>query len=781
MSDVEKKTEIRIKDFKIEELKSPYSDTQESQSVISFNRVQYLTTSKFKETLRIPLVYAIVETPDGEKKIELGINVEDIPSIAEDNVKLVTIMIKALIKELGINVEDIVEYTEFITRLTTRSGELASKLMEAYRKYYHSLTGIGVRELEEVLPPKEEVYIERQLKTVVNNYLVILHEPSKKPIIIGYGAVPKETSMLIRALQKRDIEAIEILENLGVKDIDIDKVNAIIKPIPYLRAYKSGDIIILSREPLPRGEVKLRLRIPTENELRIIFENLPWEIMENLIKEILKTLGIGLSDFIGDIKNKWLSGEQRPSYEEIKSYYLNELVTTYGYRIVIGERGLDKEYVDHYMMYWRDYIKRVFELIDGDSLIITVYKAMILPYYGKGDWIPHLLLLTLTNAGKTYLYRQFVGGDPLSGVTPKSLVGVYSLEEKRLVRGILHGRYLAVQIESLESNTAKDVLAFLIDYMKSGRATRGVSGREITVRGKAPIILTGNTVKTKKTAYTLQNWIKLGLLNNPEALSSRLLVFYKNTKRLQVKNEKKFERLCNVIRELRDSSIIRYRLRQLWELPEIENWIETPDKLDIDITMEEELGDLKQYFEGLKENFYKRLRTLALNNVLVDYLDQIYYNNMDYIRNVLLPQIFENAYEVYEYLKTELVNSILTIQTECSLKNPTILAILLPKPFRQLLVSINDYLHKQVLNKDIEKIDLDDLMEFMKSQGIKNTKHIKYKIKKAIGSDPIDKWLKSMGVYMIITDNKIKITIDTTIFNALDFKRLAESLKENVP
>jgi len=49
MSKTEIVSEIRIKDFKIEELKTPYSDTL--------------------GTPEIPLVYAIVETPDGEKKI----------------------------------------------------------------------------------------------------------------------------------------------------------------------------------------------------------------------------------------------------------------------------------------------------------------------------------------------------------------------------------------------------------------------------------------------------------------------------------------------------------------------------------------------------------------------------------------------------------------------------------------------------------------------------------------------------------------------------------------
>jgi len=749
MSEVETVSGIRIKGFRIEELKTPYSDTL--------------------GTPEITLVYAIVETPEGVKKIDLGISVEDIPSIVKDNVKLITTMIKALTKELNINAEDIVEYTEFITRLTTRSNELASKLMEAYRRYHYRLMGIGVRELEEILIPKEEIYIERQLKTIINNYLIILHELGKKPIIVGYGSTPKEMHQLIKALQNRDSGAIEIFEKLGVKDIDISKVKAIIRPIPYLRAYKSGDIIILSREPLPRGEISLRLRIPTEKELIKMFEEIPDIDVERLIKEILAVLGIRYDYFIKSIN--------KGGTIELPTL-VNHFIERYSTRIVIGERGLDKEYVDHYMMYWRDHIERVFKLIDGDPLIITVYKAMILPYYGKGDWIPHLLLLTLTNAGKTYLYRLFVGRDPLSDATPKSLVASYSLEEKRIVRGILHGRHLAVQIESLESNTAKTLLAFLLDYMKSGIASRSLFGREVAVKGKAPVILTGNTVKIKKKAYTLQNWINLGLLKNPEALSSRLLIFYKDTKRLQVKNEKELEQLCKVIRELRDSSIVRNKLRQLWKLPEIENWIETPDKLDIDIAMEEELGDLKQYFEGLKENVYKRLKTLALNNVLVDYLDQIYYNDTDYIRNVLLPQILEDAQEVYEILKVELIDSIKNIQLEYSFKDPTSIALSLTKPFRQLLVSINDYLHKQVLNKDIEKIDLDDLIEFMKNQGIKKTKHIKYKIKTTIGSDPIDKWLKSMGVFMVITDNKVTITIDTTIFNALDFQRLAESLKE---
>jgi len=748
MSKTEIVSEIRIKDFKIEELKTPYSDTL--------------------GTPEIPLVYAIVETPDGEKKIELGINVEDIPSIAKDNVKLVTIMIKALIKELGINVEDIVEYTEFITRLTTRSGELASKLMNAYRRYYYKLTGIGVRELEEILVPKTRIYIEKQLKTAIYTSLIILHELGKNPIIIGYGSTPKQQEELIRSLFHKDLSTIEVLEKLGLKDIDIDRVRPYTREYPYLLVYKSGNLIVFSREPLPRGEVSLRLRIPSRQELEKIFQEIPDIDAENLIKNILNVLGIGYINFIRSLGKK---GEVE------LSVIVENFIDKYGKRIRIGEQGLDREYIDYYMIKWPEYIKGIFELIEGDPLIITFYKSMFLPYY-RPEWSPHTLIITSTNAGKTLLYRLFTGRDPLSDVTPRTLVGHYSLEEKRVVKGILHGKHIAVQIENLESKTAKDTLAFLMDYMKSGKACRGVQ-REICIEGTAPVILTGNTIKTKKKAYTLQNWIKLGLLDNPEGLGSRMLLFYKTMNRLKIKDLRRLEKLLNIIREIRDSSTIRQKLRKIWDLPQIEEWINTPDKLEIDISIEEELSELKQYFEVLTDNFYTRLKAIALNNVLMDYLDQIHYNDMKYIINTLLHEILEKAQEIYEILKVELIDSIKNIQLEYSFKDPTSIALSLTKPFKQLLVSINDYLHKQVLNKDIVKIDLDDLMEFMKSQGIKRTNDLKYKIKTKLMADTINRYLRSLGIYMVITDNdKIIISIETSIFNTIDFEQLVRSLEE---
>ena len=706
----------------------------------------------------IPYVKAIVETPEETKKVSLHIHVDDIPDIIKDRVKLVSTIVDAL-KNEGMPID-----MESIIRITSKAEEIASKLKETYRRYYYGLTGVRVKELEEKLVPKAKVYIEKQLRTEVYSYLIVLHELGKKPIIVGYGGTPKQQYELIKAFQHMDISTENVLEQIGLKEVDIKKLRVYTKEYPYLLAYKSGNVIILSREPLPRGEVSLRLRVPSREELRKIFEEIPDLDAENLVRDILNVIGVNYNSFVKSLGRR----------EEIElATILENFLDEYGSRLRIGERGLDKEYVDHYMSDWSDYVKRAFELIDGDPLILAFYKGMALPYY-RPEWSPHTLIITSTNAGKTLLYRLFTGRDPLSDVTPRTLVGHYSLEERRVAKGILHGKHIAIQIEGLESKTARDTLALLIDYMKSGIACRGVQ-REICVEGTAPIILTGNTVKTKKKAYTLQNWIKLGLLDNPEALSSRLLLFYKDTKKLQVKNLKELKKLWEIIREIRDSSVIKYKLRQIWDLPQIEEWIETPDRLEVEITVEEELSDIGQYLNGLKENFYTRLRALALNNVLLDYLDQIHFNNLDYLVNTLLPEILEKAQDVYEILRAELVYSIRNIQYEYGFKDPTLIALSLPKPYRQLLISINNYLNAKAMNKELEAIDIDDLMEFMKSEGVKNTNVLKYKITKKLWTDTIDRLLRILGVYIVFSGDKVIVKVDTTTFNTLDFSRIVES------
>lgn len=738
------------------EVATHISNTISSIKIKRFVIKEKKIESEVLKDASVVYVKVVFEINGEERVVDLEVDVEDIPHLLRDDKLLVEKLIQAA--SSIIDLSNIQTLTTLTTELAVNKTTIKEELERAWRDYISGKMGVKITEYDNVLVPKSHVFIEKQLKCVVNKYLIIVHELGKKPVIVGQNLSPRQQAKLIHELTTNT----SILEELGIRSDNSSKLYVYVRKYPYLFFHKSDNNIIISHKPLHRGDIQLRLRVLTRNELVKILEEIPENDLRAIAWEVAKALRSE------ELLKEYFKLHKDDYENACKSFFLSN-----ANKIFYAETGLPKDYVDYYMSFWRKYLERIHELIEVDPLIKIIYQAMILEWF-KPEYSPHVLLITSTNAGKTLLYREFVGRDPLSDVTPKTLVGHFSQEERKVVRGILHGQRLAVQIESLETKTAREVLTMLIDYMKSGRACRGV-GREICVEGSAPIILTGNIVMKKK-APTLQTWMKLGLMDNPEALSSRLLLFYKSTKKLSIKDVKDFRKLTEIIREIRDSNVISSKLRMIWSLPLIDEWLNKPDTLHVDVLLDENLSELQQYLEGLARNFAPRLRALALNAALVDHLDQIHYNTVDHVAENLIPKILEKAQEYYEILRLELATSIDTVQEEYSLTDPTLLALNLQKPYVKLILAVHDYMNKNALNKEEISIPIDEALKILEEEGEKHIKQLKYRIVKQYWNNTVENTLSKLGLRLVFSSDNVEVHVTKSMFDKIEIDKLREAL-----
>lgn len=575
--------------------------------------------------------------------------------------------------------------------------------------------GLGVEEIHRILPPKTRIFIEKELGTIYSKKFIAYVKGTTR---VFYPKNPAEAIAYSCRIRSGDIGAKKLFGDLGPEAIIQED------PVPYLHIYKLRGGIGLAYTSIGYGVREVRLLPITLTDLDRLKEELGPEY-DHLLSIIYKTYRI------------------KEGGEGIKKVFHN---------IYWLETGLTRDLVNQLLREYNEYIE-IFKHIEGIDWLIEYYKAMILPWFNP-YYSPHALIVSPTNTGKTILYRLMTGEDPYTDITPVSLVGGIDPGTKKPLLGILHGRIKALQIERLEAKTSGETLSLLIDYMKSGVAKRGVGIRTIEARGSAPIIFTGNPVGTGR-ALKIQDWLNLGLLKNPEALGSRLLLFYTEERR-ELRIPKDIDKI-EVIREIGYSSFIIKRLRKIWSHPRVETWLFDKEILYInEIDKTEVIGDLYHYIKVLVREFAPRLKALALNNILVDHLDDL--DNLD--------EILDKANAKYEFFKQQLLNSIVNVLAEYKIINPTTLALNLPKLLIKMIISINKYINDNMIFQERVVIPLKNIMDTMKKLGFRLT--LKHRLKQYISK--YERELKHLGI--IYSVDKELVIVDTTLLNQIDFEEL---------
>jgi len=105
-----------------------------------------------------------------------------------------------------------------------------------------------------------------------------------------------------------------------------------------------------------------------------------------------------------------------------------------------------------------------------------------------------------------------------------------------------------------------------------------------------------------------------------------------------------------------------------------------------------------------------KLKAVALNNVLVDYLVKL---------GEKTEEILDRAIDKYEWLTQYLANSINTVLSKHGKAVPeTVRAKLLPDQLQRAIIGINEYLKAKAVNEDKATIPVNELMNVMRDKGL---------------------------------------------------------------
>ena len=321
-------------------------------------------------------------------------------------------------------------------------------------------------------------------------------------------------------------------------------------------------------------------------------------------------------------------------------------------------KSLSNEIVDYYMAQdrWHNILEKARPKDGADPFIYEFYSSYALPYFRPFD-SPHALLFTPTRRGKTTLARAVQGDEPVAHATATSLIGGIEPGKNKPTIGVLHNRDIMLQIESVEVNVADETLRYALDYMALGFARREVGLHRIVCYGTASLVFTGNTLSGKIEHFS--NSIRL-LLSNPEALGSRTIFFYlpnlKEANPAAFNNE--FFKAWKIIRGVRSNARLKKLLRKIWEQPSVEKWLKEKEKFPskvndkIEEVEDKGLGFLSTYLRNVFMHSSRRIRALALNNVLLTKLPEVWSGTLS------ISELLDEADSKHEMFKKMMVASL---------------------------------------------------------------------------------------------------------------------------
>ena len=651
-----------------------------------------------------------------------GFRLNDIENHIETLLKNSEAMAKKILDTVFKEIRPWLKYPENLWLINKEIERGLKLLYDKWIEFKARELGLGVEEIKALIPPKTKIFVEREIDTIYTKRFIAYVKGKARAFT---PKTPREAIDFSNRIRGEDIEARKVFGDLGPEAVIHEE------PIPYLHVYKIKGGIGLSYTKLGHGMREARLLPIKLRDMDQLKEELG-PLYNNLLSIIYKVYKVR---------------------EEAREALAKVLPNIYWV-----ETGLSRDMVHQLLREYYEYLK-ILNNIEAIPLLREFYKSMILPWF-NALYSPHALIVSPTNTGKSMLYRLMVGEDPYTDITPITLVGGIDPSSRRPVLGVLHGRTKALQIERLEAKTQGETISLLIDYMKSGIAKRGVGVKTIEARGTAPIILTGNPVGIGR-ALKIQDWIRLGLLKNPEALGSRLLLFYTEERR-ELKLPRELDKI-EVIREIGNSSYIIKKLRKIWLDPMVENWFREKDQIYIEeIEEKEAIGDLYHYINVLTREFSPRLKALALNNILVDYMDKL---------NGNIKEILEEACARYEWFKKQLINSIELVLSEYGrIQSPTTLALNLPKLLIKMILGIDKYLKDKMVLEERVEIPLKDIIDKMIELGLISKNPVyRARLRNYIRDNERD--LAILGLAYSV--DKDLVLVDTTQLSRIDIEKLA--------
>ena len=591
-------------------------------------------------------------------------------------------------------------------------------------------------------------------------------------VIIDTGS-PKQNREIFQLIKERKVVGVGTAEE-GitqttswrdlVKEYGIDPelpFSVKLKRTPYYYFYMTDDRkIVVSNKALLLGNANVYVRIANRDEIAKIFDSLTHADYYLLMNRLGR-----------ELKLKAVFADGTLDYGLLAE------------RTYIAEEHLEDDVLNYFLQptTWKKVLEKAFPTT-VDPFIREFYKGYALPYFNI-EYSPHSLIFTNTKAGKT-TYGNAVN-KAYSDVTAVTLAGGYVKEGRasRPRQGIINRQDVMVQIENLETKSAAETLRYCLEYFTHGIIRRGSGTFEIISYGTAPLVFTGNTLSEKVGEF--QNTINL-LVSNPEALGSRTIFFYMpDCKPLEV-NTKEFNNAWQIIRGVRSNRKLKDKLRKIWNHPKVKEFLTEEVKIPEDVkTNIEALPDdyefLRTYLENSVKYCSRKLRALALNNVLLDYLPQIWFNNVEEI----IEEIIGKAEEKTEVFKGYFLASIGKIVKDSRLVEAGKIIATLPFYVRVVVYAAAKYIQEygEVLGEEFETtLDNEKIAAYIKEvQERKEKKWSLSMIKKSIKNNILTlqtcSVLKDFGLEFIIVNGNIKIKVKKEALSKIPLSELEQILQ----
>jgi len=346
---------------------------------------------------------------------------------------------------------------------------------------------------------------------------------------------------------------------------------------------------------------------------------------------------------------------------------------------------------------WDEFIESVISPdAEKDHRLKLIFKTHLLRGIMQ-RYNPHSLLITNSGTGKTTYYD--IVGLTIDKASKNRLIGFADAQNAR--PGVIDNLNVVLCIEQIESQTAPDILAFLLSFMESGKARSETGGYGITVRGECPIVITANP-----TGYSLDRIDTFRALidhltGNLMALGRRfgIIVYGNDYQKVTIKKPFSSVEWQKNVQKFR--SIEEYVLppiSQLFSENKICKWLETPlpgyEERGKKLIGEVKDQGVKDFLTMHFELAYPHIRGAALNCAIIDFIPMLVKVKTTGEEDSLL--IIELLATAEEYLKEIITINLESIANMASAEEDVTELIFaqLPKYVQELILAVNQFRQK---------------------------------------------------------------------------------------
>lgn len=355
-------------------------------------------------------------------------------------------------------------------------------------------------------------------------------------------------------------------------------------------------------------------RIKDKNRISKWLETAP-EDVKNKLKKIVKEHGLDEDDLVESLSKILMTPIPRLENPD-----------------VIAKMSEEKYKED-----WKKFIESIISPgAEKDRKMKLVYKIHLLRGFIQ-KYNPHTLEITNSYTGKTTYYSKI--GVRIDKASSPRLIG-YS-DAQKPYPGTVDNLYVVLCIEQIESQTAPEILAFMLSFMESGEARTETGAKGFTVRGNCPFVITANPTGYEIDKITTFRALIDHLTGNLLALGRRfgIIIYGKDYGKVKIKKSVSDVEWKDNVQKFR--SIEEYILPLINEIFKDEtvfNWLEEP------LADYEERGKSliegknrkgKQVKEGITdegvkdfltthfESGYRHIKGAALSSAIIDFVPRL--------------------------------------------------------------------------------------------------------------------------------------------------------------